>query len=366
MQKTGSRKNKKVDIVFAELERRILDKVWKINDQIPTEAELSEEFHCSRSTIGKAVAKLEHGRLVSRRTRAGTHVISNVSTQVSSPFLLNACAFIYPSEHHEGVWRTMRGFQNAASNLDQRALLLSTRADIQQEVDIVSRLGEFDVRGAVIFPMVIDPLNHPYYSRMVTQSKFPIVFVEVNLPETRRPAVIVDGFDAGYVATRHLLGLGLRKVGFLANYAWTTVARDKYQGYRRAMTEAGIQECSQHAMLEPEMHPNYDDPFQEPTEIAKHYLSEHPDVEGVVCTSDFLAVGVLRAAKERGIRVPEELKVVGMDDFAFAAEHGLTTYQIPYEEIGDRSFRVLNAILSGNTAPDEIHITGTLVRRKTA
>lgn len=354
---------KKLDLVFAELERRILGQVWKVGDQIPTEEALSAEFSCSRSTVGKAIARLEHGGLVARRTRAGTHVISNTSNRQPSPLHLDACAFVYPSDQHEGVWRSMRGFQDAAHEAARRALLVSTGADIGMESQIISRLGEFDVKGAVIFPMVVSPQTYPQYREMIASCRFPIVLVEVNLPETQRPAVVVDGFDAGYTMTRHLLARGLRKVGFLANYAWVATTRDKHQGYRRAMTEAGL-DAESYVRLEPEMHPRYDDPLHEPTEMATAYLRAHRDVQGVVCSSDFLAKGVLRAAAALRLRVPKDLRVAGMDDFAFAAESELTTYRIPYEEMGRRAFGLVNDLMAGKATSGEVYLRGELIARK--
>lgn len=363
----ATRTTKKLDIVFCELERRILEKRWLVGDQIPTEAELTVEFDCSRSTVGKAIARLEHGGLVARRTRAGTHVISNTKVNAAPPPPppLNAFAFVYPSNQHEGVWRTVRGFQESAHEFDRRAILMSTGANVEKEMEIVSRLGEFDIKGAVVFPMRIDPKSHPRYSEMITNCPFPLVLVEVNLPETGRPAVVVDGFDAGYVVTRHLLDRGLKKIGFLANYAWVATTRDKHQGYRRAMAEAGIEDVTALSLLEPEMRPSYDDPLREPTELATAYLQSHAGLEGVVCSSDFLALGVLRAAKAQGLRVPEDLKVAGIDDFAIAAEAGLTTYRIPYEEIGSRACQMLHDMTSRGAAPGEAHLRGQLVVRKT-
>ena len=356
------RKIKKLDLVFNELERRILNKVWKVGDQIPPEQALAAEFKCSRSTIGMAIAQLDHGGLVERRVRTGTHVISNTPNRQTAPLQLDACAFIYPSEQHEGVARMVKGFQQAAHELDRRVVLMSTGANIQKESEIISRLGEFDVKGAVIFPMMIDPLQYPFYSKMVSACSFPIVLVEVGLPETRRPAVVVDGFDAGYTMAKHLIAQGIRKIGFLANYGWVNTTRDKHLGYRRALSEAGLDDAS-YAMIEPEMHPSYDHPLEEPRKIATEYLKQHPDVEGVVCSSDFLAVGLLQVARESGRRVPRDLRITGMDDFALAAAEGLTTYRIPYEEIGRRAFEVLNASMIGTTAPGDIYVRGELVKR---
>ena len=355
---------RKPDLVFNELERRLLEQVWKVGDQIPTEEILATEFKCSRSTISKAISRLEHAGVVKRQTRNGTHVIGNKPKSTQSPLNLDACAFVYPSDQHEGVWRTLRGFQGAAHDLDRRAISISTGANLDKEQEIIARLGELDVKGAVIFPMMVDPINHPQYNQMISSCRFPIVLVEVAIPETRRPAVIVDGFDAGYTMTRHLLTQGLKKIGFLANYGWIGTTREKHLGYRRAMSDAGV-DPSQNSLLMPDMHPSYDDPLKEPREIATTYLQSHPDIEGVVCSSDFLAVGLFQAAESLCRRVPDELRIAGIDDFALATSLGITTYHIPYEEMGRRAFETLHHLMTGASTADDIYLRGELVIRQT-
>ncbi|HEY8967265.1 MAG TPA: GntR family transcriptional regulator, partial [Candidatus Methylacidiphilales bacterium] len=330
----------KPDAVFDALEKRIAGGRWKVGERIPTEVELAAEFDCSRTTVAKAVSRLVHAGLVERRTRAGTRVLSATPSSAARPArpTLEACAFIYSSERHEGIWRTVCGFQEAAFGMERRTLMLPTGADFRKGAEIVGRLDEFDVKGAVLFPTIQNEKDHDYYVRMIHASRFPIVLVELNLPGVVRPSVVPDGFHAGYTVTRHLLKRGLKKIGFLANFAWAPVTRDKYLGYRQAMEEAGLDGESLRVHLENRMTPRFDDPLREPTEVAAAYLdaqrAARTDVKAVVCGNDFLALGLIAAARGRKLRVPEDLKVAGIDDFRLAAEAGVTTYRIPYEEMG--------------------------------
>ena len=96
------------------------------------------------------------------------------------------------------------------------------------------------MKGAVLLPTFQAERDHTYYVQMLHACRFPILLAEINLPGVLRPAVVPDGFDAGYTVTRHLLKQGLRKIGFLANFSWAPLTRDKHLGYRKAMEEAGL------------------------------------------------------------------------------------------------------------------------------
>ena len=360
----------KPDAVFAELEKRIAAGRWPVGERIPTEVELAAEFRCSRTTVSKALSRLTHAGLVERRTRDGTRVLRTEAASASRPVPgLDAYAFIYPSDRHEGIWRTVCGFQEAAFGAARGTLMLPTGADHRKGAEIVGRLGEFDVKGAVLCPVIQTARDHEYYVRMIGACPFPIVLAEVNLPGVRRPAVVPDGFHAGYAVTRHLLRRGTKKIGFLANFAWAPQTRDKYLGYRQAMEEAGLDGASSRVLLEDEMTPRFGgvvDILKEPTEVADRYLAAQRDVKAVVCANDFMALGLLAVARKRKRRVPDDLKVVGIDDYGPAAEAGLTTYRIPYEEIGRRAFALLEACVAGKAETSESQVRGELVVRATA
>ena len=344
---------KKLDQVYAEIESRLVSGKWKVGERIPTESQLAEEFGCSMGTVSKAISRLTHSYagVLERRTRGGTRVMRDIRESTSgAPSLdLDACAMVFPGEPHEGIWAVVRGFQQAAQAVGRRTVMLTSGPDVRKEAEIIGRLSEFDVKGAVVYPIIPEPRDQVLFAQMVLACRFPIVFADVNLPGVGCPAVIVDGFHAGYTMTRHLIDQGLRKIGFLANYAWVTSTRDRYLGYRRAMEESGIDVNDGWVRLDPAMHPNFSNPMAEPFRIARDYLRGCGDVEGVVCANDFLALGCLGVAKEMGISVPGRLRVVGIDNFSAAAnsEPALTTYRSPHEEIGRRSFEILNAQIKG-------------------
>jgi DNA-binding LacI/PurR family transcriptional regulator len=316
--------------------------------------------------VSKAIAMLVHEGLVEQKPKLGTRVVSNEERCTGHLPKLGAYAFIYPSEQHEGIWRTLKGFQDLAHTEGRQVVLLSSGADCRKEIEFMSRISEFDVRGAVIYPILLSARDQVQFSQMLLDAQFPVVLAEVNLLGLDRPSVTLDGYHAGYTMTRYLLECGAKKIGFLANYARVPSVRDRHLGYRSAMEEAGISISREWVALESAMRPDFDDPIKESIELARHYLKQAGEVDGVVCVNDFLATGLIHAAGENGVSVPSDLKVTGMEDFALAQSNSisLTTYHVPFEEMGAQAYRILDALLSGRPLDSvENQIRGRLVIR---
>lgn len=363
---------KKLDQVYAEIEKRLLSGQWKVGERIPTESALAGEFGCSMGTVSKAIARLTHTHagVLERRTRGGTRVMRDIREAAGggASLDLDAFAMVFPGEPHEGIWAVVRGFQQAAQAVGRRAVLLTSGPDVRKEAEIIGRLAEFDVKGAAVYPILPEPRDQVIFSQMVLACRFPVVFADVNIQGLGCPAVILDGFHAGYTMTRRLLDQGLTRIGFLANYAWVTSTRDRYLGYRRAMEEAGVAVRDAWVRRDPNMHPDYVDPLAEPSRIAREYLKTCGEIEGVICSQDFLALACVAVARELGIDVPGRLRVIGGDDIPEAARSlpALTTYRSPHAEIGRRAFGVLNDLIHGRPPPSqEIQLRGELVVRET-
>lgn len=356
-------KSTKVSLIQAALRKEILDGTWKEGDKLPGDAELAKRFDCSMGTVNRAVSLLAHDGMVVRRPRMGTRVLNGMKG-ANGKAGLDAFAFIYPSKQHEGIWRTVKGFQEAAEKNERRVVMLSTGSDYQEEGECIIRLAEFDVKGGVIYPLITNGHEQSSFLKVVTESTFPLVIADMSLPGLKRPSVVVDNFHAGYTMTRRLIENGAKKIGFFTNDSLTLTVRDRLNGYLWALQEAKIPEVAELIFLEPSMHPDFAHPLEEPIQLASQYLKQVGDVDGVVCANDILAVGLIEAAHKAGIIVPKKLKVVGIDGLSLAQNRRptLTTYRVPFEAIGRCAFETLNALISQKkTVVAEKKIRGNLM-----
>lgn len=365
-----TRVSTKISTIHAELRKEIAGGRWKAGDKLPTDAEFAQHFGCSAGTINKAMASLAHEGFVERKTGSGTHMIRTTVDSWSPPAQLDAFAFIYPGEQHESIWRTVRGFQDAAMEKQRRIVTLSTGLDFQKELEIMKRLTEFNVLGAVVYPTAFSLHDHVHLMKILVESEFPIVITNYPPPGLDLPVAHGDCFHAGWMTTRHLLGRGLKKIGFFSNDSASTSMRSRYRGYRWALEEAGITPERDWIFLDPAMHPDFVDPLREPTIQARAYLQQlQGSLEGVVCAVDFLAVALMEEASKNGILIPDDLKVISIGDGVAPPSHlpGLTAYRAPDHAVGRAAFGLLDALINKTPIADrEIICRGEMIIRDSA
>ncbi len=192
----------------------------------------------------------------------------------------------------------------------------------------------------------------------------PIVLIDANHPSlTQLNRVIVDDVQGGYEATRHLLELGHRKIGYISDPLQTafnfTSSRDRYRGYRKALEEAGI-------AFRPEYHGQGEHGRYEAQRLAEEMLALPDPPTAIFAASDTQALGVLEAARSSGLGVPEDVSVIGYDDIEIAEYLGLTTIRQLLFELGQRGVEILLRAIEGPDLKPVTEVLPTeLVPRKT-
>lgn len=166
----------------------------------------------------------------------------------------------------------------------------------------------------------------------------PFIFVS-RLPREREryDYVMVDNVLGGYMATKYLISLGHTKIAYLAG-RWTTSSNlDRFEGYKKALQEAGI-EIREEYVYHGEF--TMDGGYREGIRIVSA-SGDRPTA--VFCANDAMAIGLLEACHEQGVRVPEELSVIGFDDIPLSAFRSiqLTTISQSIAEVGALSGKIL-------------------------
>jgi DNA-binding LacI/PurR family transcriptional regulator len=185
-------------------------------------------------------------------------------------------------------------------------------------------------------------------------SRLEPVFLDVEQPG--RPMVTVDDVEGGRIATRHLLDLGHERIAFVGDHessslAFTSSARRR-RGYAEVLTEAGVSVPDTYTALG--LHGA--DPAAASTQ---ELLSGDQPPTAIFAASDTQALGAMRAAREMGLRVPEDLSVIGFDDIESAHWSGLTTVRQPLREMSGQAMEMVQDLMQGCT-PDPLQRTGAL------
>jgi len=177
--------------------------------------------------------------------------------------------------------------------------------------------------------------------------------------------VVVDDVAGGREATRHLIDLGHRRIGFISDFLETpfnfTSSRFRLQGYQQALASAGIEFC-------PKYHIQGEHGRLQARQMAHQLLALPERPTAIFAASDTQAFGSLEAARDLQIRVPDELSIIGYDDIEVAEYLGLTTIRQLLFDSGVRGVHLLLDRLKNPQAEpiEEILPTQLIVRRTTA
>ncbi|MEL5991326.1 LacI family DNA-binding transcriptional regulator [Microbacterium phosphatis] len=171
--------------------------------------------------------------------------------------------------------------------------------------------------------------------------------------------VDVDNVEGGRIATSHLVETGRRRIATITGPLDMTVSDDRLQGFRQVLAEA---------RLEPRIVENGDFTIDGGAAAMERILETAPDTDAVFVASDLMARGALRVLQARGVRVPEDIAVVGFDDSPAATDMPphLTTVRQPSREQGESMTEVLLARLAGEDPPQATILHAELVIRDTA
>jgi LacI family transcriptional regulator len=198
----------------------------------------------------------------------------------------------------------------------------------------------------------------------LAQGEVPVVLVDVNAPAlTAFNRVVIDDVAGGRLAARHLLDLGHRRIAYLSDFLDSpfnfTSSRYRFEGYRQALKLAGIP-------FRPDYHSQGAHNRSEAHRMACELLTLAERPTAIFAASDTQAMGVLEAARSLGLRVPEDLSVIGYDDIELAEYLQLTTIRQCLVESGKRGAQLLLRILAQWPAvPVQESIGPELVVRQT-
>lgn len=164
----------------------------------------------------------------------------------------------------------------------------------------------------------------------------PIVLIAEHLPGSRLPTVRIDNAAAAAGIVGHLIGLGHRRIGHVTGPLARILSVDRLAGYRRALQEAGI-------AFDPALVAQGDFTFPGGLEAGEALLGLEAPPTAIFAANDESAVGVLRAARLRGLAVPRQLSVAGFDDIQLAemSDPAITTVHQPRADLGAEAIGLL-------------------------
>lgn len=237
--------------------------------------------------------------------------------------------------------RLIRGVNEELAGRDRQLVLFTPQSKLDEQ-----RLEGHLASGQIVDGLLFVSLHgaDPLPARLAGQG-VPVVVSGRPLGSVEITYVDVDNLRGGAIAVRHLLAGGRRAITTIAGPQDMVAGQDRLAGYRQAMTDAGLLDRS----LE-----EAGDFTQESGHAAMRVLLERrPDLDAVFAASDLMALGAMRALREAGRRVPDDVAVVGFDDSpaAASAEPPLSSVRWPLHEMAREMTRLLLLAIDDRSLP---------------
>ncbi|GIP52691.1 MULTISPECIES: LacI family DNA-binding transcriptional regulator [Paenibacillus] len=234
-------------------------------------------------------------------------------------------------------------------------LIYLAQIDWNPEYSLVRHCRSRNVDGVLIFGFQRNDLN---FDEML-QSEIPTMFIDLDLIGSRAGFITSDNVDSMRQAVSYLTGLGHRKIAFVAGYQDSYVGKLRFEGYRQGIQESDLPYSSEYTFF---------GDFTRDSGYAamKQFLECSAPPTAVICCSDMSALGVIEAAAEAGLTVPQDLSVIGFDDIEISryTNPPLTTIRQDFQTIGRQAVLQLDQLIrTPHIAPPTLIIPTELIIR---
>jgi len=273
-----------------------------------------------REQVQKAMDELEYRpNALARSLRSGyTHTLGLVLPDSANPFFAEVGHSI----------------EIAAFEAGYSVILCNTENDFEKESLYIDVLTKKQVDG-IVFVSTGDRSDSV---EKLVEMKIPTVVMDRDFPGLELDIVAADNLQGGYLAAQHLIALGHKHIGCITGPSGINPSARRVAGFKKTLQEAGL-------IVEPDLIVSGDFHPESGWEMGRAMLVQGNAPTAIFACNDLMAMGVLRAATELGLRVPDDLALMGYDDIELASYTNppLTTIKQPKVEMG---LAALNFLLS--------------------
>ncbi len=226
----------------------------------------------------------------------------------------------------------VRGTEDAAHKHGYSVVLCNSDEDPQKERLYVNVMRAEAVAGVILAstaetnPLVADLIDHG----------IPVVAIDRRIRDSRVDSILADNIAGAFAAVSHLITLGHRHIGFVGLPLTRTTGKERYDGYTRALREHGLPVSRRWIRTA-------DAKQQGGHDRTLDLLKSQPSITALFVANNLMTLGALNAIRECGLRIPDDISVVGFDDMPWATllQPPLTVVAQPSYEIGEKASELL-------------------------
>lgn len=300
--------------------------------------------YCSPETREKVETAIEELKYIPNRLASGlrskkSNTLALILTDITNPFFTTIA----------------RGVEDTAGHAGYTVIFCNTDESLSKEKKYVHMLLEKRVDGIILVPALstADSVN------LIQKHDIPVVVLDRKIPHVEVDTVRCDSEKGAYELTCLLISLGHRSIALINGPTGVSTSRDRLSGYRKAFKEANV--AYQKQLV-------FSGAFTKESgyELSLKALSSQPNPTAIFATNNFIATGALEAIYQIGMRIPEDIALVGFDDSPVSAT--LTVAAQPAYEMGRLATEILVKNLEG-TVPEphqEVLLTAEIKIRQSS
>jgi len=230
--------------------------------------------------------------------------------------------------------------EKALRNAGKRVIITAGHSDETKERDSIEFLLSSSCDALILH---VYSISDDYLIKL-NQGPVPIILLNRFIPEMASHCISLDNDHGGYIATRALLELGHRDLAYVSGPHWKMDSFKRLAGHERALAEFGLEYIERLT---------YEGDFEENSgrEALRHFMQLGIAFTGVVCANDEMAAGVMYAAREQGLKIPEDLSVIGFDNVSFShfLHPKLSSIDCRIDEMGQMAARCVLKYVYGES-----------------
>lgn len=245
-----------------------------------------------------------------------------------------------------------RTIEEAAFNYGFRLLLCNSNNDTGKEQININMLDQMKADGIILIT------NSGETGKMIAGCNLPVVIVDRHVPDTGEIAFIEsDNYNGGRLATQCLIDCNCKKIVCMRGPQKFTSGLLRFKGYQDV--------CKLHGIEERFIDCEYS--FESGKKAAIKMLKTFPDTEGIFAANDMVALSTYKILRSQGIRVPENIQIVGFDDIGFSTLFSpeITTIRQPIKKMGNKAVDIIYQYINGQAFEKESIFEVELVERET-
>ena len=324
-------------MVKNKIKNMIEDKDISPGEKIPSESQLREEYKVSRHTIRKAIDLLVTEGILEKRQGIGTFYCGKNGNRTGN------IGFISISLHDYIFADILSAADDLLHQEGYQIILGNSQDDLKREKNILLQFLEKDIDGLIIEPaQSASSSSNLSILEEFAKRNIPVLVLDSKYSFELLNTVLVDDEKGGYIATKHLIEKGHKKIAMIYKSAHNP-ALARLEGYKRAMREADIP--LDEALIRPYNNSEFSNPLEFEAEIKAiiHDLLEVESLSAFFAFNDQIAVLVKEILNELGLTVPNDISIIGFDDSKMVALNNISISSIahPKEKAGKKAAEII-------------------------